>query len=317
MITPSFPLFLLCHPLTLNGVAVGGVVDPNVAVTTGVNVPLGVDVGVGAGAGVGIVDVNQQQQPQLDPNSVGTVEEIQGGVGNSHEAHLANRRQKDRQRYALMSNEQREVYNSKRREQYHRQSEISRKKRRERERIRYHSLEHSKAKDRNSRRASLERERYKKLTPEELAQRNAKRRSRAAALRAQKKAMLAAQAAGSGNQASANANTASGAGAGAVSSDGNILVSNAAPENGHESMGGVNGAVHLAPNDHEHVQEQMHVMPEVVPGADIQQIQDQAHIQHHDGIGMNVVGMGVGVDNTANVPLDLPIMDEHGNQAEV
>ena len=47
-------------------------------------------------------------------------------------------------------------------------------------------------------------------------------------------------------------------------------MANAAPENGYESTGGVtniNGAVvHLASNDHEHVHEQMYVMPEVVPG---------------------------------------------------
>lgn len=140
-------------------------------------------------------------------------------------------------------------------------------KRREQERIRYHSLAHAQAKDRNSRRASLEREWYKKLTPEELAERNAKRRSRAVALRLHKKAVLA-EASGAGYHASANANAVPVAGA--VSSDGNILVANAAPENGYESMGDVtniNGAVvHLASNDHEHVHEQMYVMPEVVPG---------------------------------------------------
>mmetsp|Transcript_7466 Transcript_7466/g.10715 ORF Transcript_7466/g.10715 Transcript_7466/m.10715 type:complete len:185 (-) Transcript_7466:139-693(-) len=180
-------------------------------------------------------------------------------------------------------------------------------------------------KDLNSRRASLEREWYKKLTPEELAQRNAKRRSRAASLRQHKKVILA-EASGAGNHASANANVTANtaSGAGAVSSDGNALVANAAPENGHESMGEVtdmNGAVevHLASHDHDNVHAQMHVMPDVVPGVDIQQIQEQAHthIQHHDGISMNVDSMGVGVDNAANVPLDLPIMDEHGNQAEV
>lgn len=112
--------------------------------------------------------------------------------GATHEQHLATRRQKDRERYASMSSEQRESYNCKRREQYHRQSETSRKKRRERERIRYHSLNDNKAKERNIRRASLERMRYKRLSGEELASRNARRRSRAAALRAQKKAVTAA-----------------------------------------------------------------------------------------------------------------------------
>ncbi len=112
----------------------------------------------------------------------------------THEEHLASRRQKDRERYASMTSEQRSVYNHKRREQYHRQSTTSRKKRRERERIRYHSLTNDKAKERNRRRAALERERYKKLSPEELSQRNAKRRARAAALRAKKKAEAAAAA---------------------------------------------------------------------------------------------------------------------------
>lgn len=112
-------------------------------------------------------------------------------LGLSHEQHLASRRQKDRERYASMSKDQREVYNCKRREQYHRQSEISRKKRRERERVRYHSLPGEKAKDRNVRRASLERDRYKKLSGVELSGRNAKRRARAAALRAQKKQSVA------------------------------------------------------------------------------------------------------------------------------
>lgn len=112
-------------------------------------------------------------------------------IGMSHEEHLASRRQKDRERYASMSKDQREVYNCKRREQYHRQSETSRKKRRERERVRYHSLAAPRAKERNLRRASLERERYKKLSANELASRNSKRRSRAASLRAHKKAAVA------------------------------------------------------------------------------------------------------------------------------
>jgi hypothetical protein len=110
------------------------------------------------------------------------------GLGDqSHEQHLASRRQKDRDRYASMSLDQREAYNRKRREQYHRQSEESRRKRRERERKRYHSLENDDAKDRNSRRASMERERYKKLSSSDLSLRNARRRERAAVLRAQKK----------------------------------------------------------------------------------------------------------------------------------
>ncbi len=107
----------------------------------------------------------------------------------SHEQHLASRRQKDRERYASMTKDQREAYNKKRREQYHRQSEDSRRKRRERERNRYHSLSSDKAKERNARRAALERERYKKLSPAELAARNAKRRERASILRARKKAL--------------------------------------------------------------------------------------------------------------------------------
>jgi hypothetical protein len=114
-----------------------------------------------------------------------------GDLQVSHEEHLASRRQKDRERYASMSHEQRDVYNCKRREQYHRQSNTSRKKRRERERIRYHSLTMDRAKERNVRRASLERDRYKRLTADELSARNAKRRGRAASLRHQKKAVAA------------------------------------------------------------------------------------------------------------------------------
>lgn len=109
------------------------------------------------------------------------------GGEDSREQHLASRRLKDRERYASMSEEQREEYNHKRREQYHRQSEESRKRRRERERERYHSLPPEQAKERNVRRATLERERYKRLSADELAARNAKRRARAAAMRAQKR----------------------------------------------------------------------------------------------------------------------------------
>ena len=108
-------------------------------------------------------------------------------TGFSHAQHLANRRLRDRIRYASMSKDQRDTYNYRRREQYHRQTEVSRKKRRQRERERYHSLDPEAAKLRNERRALLERERYKKLTPQELATRNAKRRERAAALRRKKK----------------------------------------------------------------------------------------------------------------------------------
>lgn len=104
----------------------------------------------------------------------------------SHEDQLASRRQKDRQRYAGMTPDQRQVYNAKRRDQYHRQSENSRQRRRERERERYHSLENEDAKTRNTRRAKLERERYQRLDPESLEQKNRKRRERAASARAKK-----------------------------------------------------------------------------------------------------------------------------------
>lgn len=103
-----------------------------------------------------------------------------------HADHLAARRMKDRQRYANMTAEQRQVYNAKRREQYHRQSENSRQKRRERERHRYHALTSTDAKDRNARRAKLERERYQKLTPQELELKNRRRRERAALARQKK-----------------------------------------------------------------------------------------------------------------------------------
>eukprot|EP00522_Entomoneis_paludosa_P012366 CAMPEP_0172455414 /NCGR_PEP_ID=MMETSP1065-20121228/12056_1 /TAXON_ID=265537 /ORGANISM="Amphiprora paludosa, Strain CCMP125" /LENGTH=408 /DNA_ID=CAMNT_0013207875 /DNA_START=97 /DNA_END=1323 /DNA_ORIENTATION=- len=104
----------------------------------------------------------------------------------SHEEQLAARRLKDRQRYANMSLDQRQVYNSKRREQYHRQSELSRQRRRERERTRYHALESDQAQHRNSQRAKLERERYQRLSPAELEAKNRKRRERAAVLRQKK-----------------------------------------------------------------------------------------------------------------------------------
>jgi hypothetical protein len=105
----------------------------------------------------------------------------------SHEDQLASRRMKDRQRYAGMTPDQRQVYNAKRRDQYHhRQSENSRQKRRERERERYHSLENEDAKTRNTRRAKLERERYQRLDPESLEKKNRKRRERAASARAKK-----------------------------------------------------------------------------------------------------------------------------------
>merc|ERR1712238_222717 len=104
----------------------------------------------------------------------------------SHEEQLASRRLKDRQRYASMNPEQRQIYNSKRRDQYHRQSENSRQRRRERERERYHSLENEDAKKRNERRAKLERERYQRLTPDNLEVKNSRRRERAAKARAKK-----------------------------------------------------------------------------------------------------------------------------------
>jgi hypothetical protein len=105
---------------------------------------------------------------------------------HSHEESLAARRSKDRMRYANMTGDQRQQYNSKRRDQYHRQSEISRQKRRERERARYHSFTTDDAKGRNARRAKLERERYQKLTADELESKNRKRRERAAHARQKK-----------------------------------------------------------------------------------------------------------------------------------
>lgn len=148
--------------------------------------------------GLGVVDVNamieEDKMGQLNNNH--TTTSVGGGAqglgpkksNNTHEALLAARRLKDRQRYANMTPDQRQVYNSKRREQYHRQSDTSRQKRRERERARYHSLDNDASKDRNTRRARLERERYQKLSPEELEAKNRKRRERAASARAKKEA---------------------------------------------------------------------------------------------------------------------------------
>jgi len=110
----------------------------------------------------------------------------QATTQQSHEDQLASRRLKDRQRYASMNPEQRQIYNSKRRDQYHRQSENSRQRRRERERERYHSLENEDAKKRNTRRAKLERERYQRLTPDNLEAKNSRRRERAASARVKK-----------------------------------------------------------------------------------------------------------------------------------
>lgn len=107
-------------------------------------------------------------------------------TGDNHVDQLAIRRKKDRERYANMTPDQRQVYNCKRREQYHRQSEASRQRRRERERERYHSLENDDAKHRNARRAKLERERYQRLNPDQLENKNRKRRERAAAARNKK-----------------------------------------------------------------------------------------------------------------------------------
>lgn len=112
--------------------------------------------------------------------------------GQTHESQLASRRQKDRQRYANMTPEQRQIYNAKRREQYHRQTDNSRVKRRERERSRYHSLNNDAAKDRNARRARLERERYQKLSGDELEHKNRRRRERAASARTKKEISAAA-----------------------------------------------------------------------------------------------------------------------------
>ena len=113
-----------------------------------------------------------------DASSTSPGEEFQ-----EHGEQLSSRRMKDRERYASMTPEQRQVYNAKRREQYHRQSDLSRHKRRERERNRYHALTNELAVDRNTRRAKLERERYQKLTPTELEAKNRARRERAAASR--------------------------------------------------------------------------------------------------------------------------------------
>ena len=91
---------------------------------------------------------------------------VSGGPDDtSHETHLANRRQKDRARYASMSPEQRQAYNSKRRQQYHKQSNNQRQKRRDRERERYHSVEDEDRRKRNQKRAEMERLRYKRLNP--------------------------------------------------------------------------------------------------------------------------------------------------------
>ena len=104
-------------------------------------------------------------------------------TGGNRGDHLAGRRKKDRERYAAMTDEARDAYNSKRRSQYHKQGKDQRQKRRDRERTRYHSVDDDSRGKRNTRRAEMERNRYKKLTPEDLTERNKKRRERAAAAR--------------------------------------------------------------------------------------------------------------------------------------
>lgn len=168
------------------------VVIPTVATPdTGSILPSDLSAEVAASAAAVAASLNHEHNDLLLSSEIAQIAaESTSNATNaaSHEQHLASRRQKDRERYASMTKDQREAYNKKRREQYHRQSEDSRRKRRERERSRYHSLSVDKAKERNARRAALERERYKRLSPAELAERNAKRRERAAILRAQKKA---------------------------------------------------------------------------------------------------------------------------------
>ncbi len=157
--------------------------------------PTGGDAAVAAAAAAVAASLNHEHNDLLLSSEIAQIaaesaaNSVSSAGMDNHEQHLASRRQKDRERYASMTKQEREAYNKKRREQYHRQSEESRRKRRDRERKRYHSLNSENAKERNARRASLERERYKKLSATELAARNARRRERAAMLRAQKKAM--------------------------------------------------------------------------------------------------------------------------------
>ena len=131
---------------------------------------------VEAALGVGVKEEDGQAEKGDQPRAKRTREASEDDEEDkqtkryvpSHSDQLAQRRQKDRQRYASMTPDQRQIYNAKRREQYHRQSETSRQRRRERERSRYHSLTQDAAKERNARRAKLERERYQRLSPEEL-----------------------------------------------------------------------------------------------------------------------------------------------------
>lgn len=103
----------------------------------------------------------------------------------------ASRRARDRERYANMTQEERDAYNARRRKQYTQQSDAVRQRRRQRERARYHSMPEDKVKERNAKRARLERERYKKMPKEVLEERNRKRRERAAAARKKKMADVA------------------------------------------------------------------------------------------------------------------------------
>ena len=56
----------------------------------------------------------------------------------SHQKQLTDRREKDKEKYASMTREERRAYNAKRRDKYHRQSMESRQKQRQRARNQYH-----------------------------------------------------------------------------------------------------------------------------------------------------------------------------------
>ena len=85
---------------------------------------------------------NNQRRKRYREKSVedDTVDNKPAKKSQSHEDQLAAHRLFDRQQFANMTPEQRQVYNAKRREQCHRQSEVSRQRRREHERARYHRL---------------------------------------------------------------------------------------------------------------------------------------------------------------------------------
>lgn len=121
-------------------------------------------------------DADQQLLAYRDSVEVGSVASMRDDDGSlatrntwksaasllSHQKQVADRREKDQQKYAAMSKDERREYNAKRRDKYHRQSRESRQKKRQRERNRYHEesvMSEAESQARQERRDKLQQER--------------------------------------------------------------------------------------------------------------------------------------------------------------